>query len=70
MLDKQLARGLLPLVNTFNDDLAAYAEYRITKLHLELENCSDFNRSLQIQGQIRELRRLISLREEVIQDAK
>jgi len=70
MLPKERARGLLPLVNTYNDELVEYATYRISTLYHELETTQDFNRLMQIQGQIRELRQLLSLRDKVIQDAK
>lgn len=70
MLDKYLARNLIPLVNTNNDALLEYAMYRLGFLRNELETLVEINDILRIQGQIKELRRLITLRDEVLEDAK
>jgi len=72
MLTKQLARGLLPLVNTQtnNDVLCEYATYRIGVIQKELETSVDINTILRLQGQIKELRRLLDLKAEAVQDAK
>lgn len=70
MLDKYLARNLIPLVNVNNDALLEYAMYRLGILRNELETLIEINDILRIQGQIKELRRLITLRDEVLEDAK
>ncbi len=70
-MDKQLARQLLILVNTYNDLLKLYAENRIKLIHEQMENSvnkpEDFYR---MQGKIIELRRLLTLREEIIKEAE
>jgi len=70
-MDKQLARQLLILVNTYNDLLKLYAENRIKLIHEQMENSTnkpeDFYR---MQGKIIELRRLLTLREEIIKEAE
>lgn len=71
MLDKQLARNLLPLVNSaLNEDLIEYANYRIKILNTTLENSVEINDILRVQGQIKELRRLLTLKVEAIEDAQ
>jgi hypothetical protein len=70
MLDKYVARNLIPLVNTNNDALLEYAMYRLGILRNELETLVEINDILRIQGQIKELRRLITWRDEVLEDAK
>lgn len=70
MLDKYLARNLIPLVNLNNDALLEYAMYRLAILRNELETLVEINDILRIQGQIKELRRLITLKDEVLEDSK
>lgn len=71
MLTKEIARGLLPLVNTtLNDTLLAYANYRIGVAQKELETSVDLHTILRLQGQIKELRRILDLKAEAVQDAK
>lgn len=70
MLDKYLARNLIPLVNVNNDALSEYALYRLSLLRNELETLVEINDILRIQGQIKEIRRLLTLRDEVLEDAK
>lgn len=70
MLDKYLARSLIPVVNTNNDALIEYANYRIDMLRHDLETLVEINDILRIQGQIKEIRRLLTLRDEVLHDAK
>ncbi len=70
-MDKKLAKQLLILVNTHNDLLKLYAENRIHLIHEQMENSGnkpeDFYR---MQGKIVELRRLLTLREEIIKEAE
>lgn len=68
MLDKDLAKKLYVMVNSFQEELAEYATDRINTLHKLLEIETDTTSLYQLQGQIKELRRLLTLRQEVIQD--
>tara|TARA_B100000963_G_scaffold119367_1_gene103974 strand:+ start:2751 stop:2966 length:216 start_codon:yes stop_codon:yes gene_type:complete len=71
-MKKEIYRSLLPLVNEKDmmDRLKEYANSRITYFHhiLELEKNPD--RVLGIQGAIAELRRINTLREEVIKGSE
>lgn len=71
MIDKQIARKLLPLVNDPVDMklIGEYITFRLDLLRLDLENATDMNSILRTQGQIKELKRLLNLRDEVLQDA-
>lgn len=69
---KQFYRSLLPLVNDKDqlDRIKAYADTRI-ELHRDLlEKQKDPNRILEIQGAIAELRRISTLRDEVIKGSE
>lgn len=70
-LTGKIARDILPLVNDPHsfDLLVEYAEYRISELHKILETTNQLELGV-IQGQIKELRRLISLRDEALTDSK
>jgi hypothetical protein len=69
-MDKLLAKELLILVNHNNDLLEKYAMSRISTLHKQLENTKEIEAIYKIQGQIAEIRKLLTLREEVIQKAE
>lgn len=69
-LPKELARDILPLVNSdSNDMLIQYVNYRIEQLHKELENVQQ-DRLGYVQGSIAEIKKLLTLREQVQTDAK
>lgn len=72
-MNKEDWRKLLPLVNDYQDMeiLIHYANKRIEQLHKDLESpgCT-LDQVRLIQGAIRELRRLMTLREEAISGAK
>ena len=69
---KQFYRSLLPLVNDKDqlDRLKAYADTRIEQHRDLLEKQKDPNRILEIQGAIAELRRISTLRDEVIKGSE
>lgn len=66
-MDQKQYRQLLPLVNDKDqmDRLRAYATNRIEAMRDQLEKISDVDQIRLIQGSIRELRRIYTLREEV-----
>lgn len=66
------ARKLLSLVNGKQnmDRLETYVGDRLNYLHLQLEQCKGEADMYAIQGQIREVRRLLTLREEAQQRAE
>ena len=68
----EVAKKLLPLVNTKNttDALELYMEERVKDAQKTLEQSTDIVTSHMAQGAIRELRRLTSLRSEVISKAE
>tara|TARA_R100001443_G_C3212795_1_gene143873 strand:- start:184 stop:405 length:222 start_codon:yes stop_codon:yes gene_type:complete len=69
---KEVAKKLLKLVNVKSntDLLELYMESRINILHKQMEQLPDMNDVRQAQGAIKELRRLQTLRDEVIAGAK
>lgn len=71
-MDRDTARLLLPLVNEREqlDRLIAYADARIEQHRNNLEKQKDRDRILELQGAIAELRRFVSLRDEVIKGAE
>ena len=72
MLDKQQYRDLLPLVNdkAIMELLEVYAKARIELRRDQLETSKDLQRISEIQGALAELRRIKTLRDEVIEGAK
>lgn len=65
-MDKEIARLLVPLVPKSNDDLfEIYVNSRVNYLHRQLETLSEVNEIMKVQGQIKEVRRLLTLREEI-----
>jgi len=69
---KEVAKQLLPLVNVKKntDILEAYMEYRVSELHKLLEQHEDIYKINKAQGAIQEIRRLKTLRDEVIARAE
>jgi len=67
----EIAKKLLPLVNVKRnlDALEMYMESRITDMHRNMEQGDDMKAMYQAQGAIKELRRLRTLRDEVISKA-
>ena len=67
----EIAKKLLPLVNVKRnlDALEIYMESRITDMHRNMEQGDDMKAMYQAQGAIQELRRLRTLRDEVISKA-
>ncbi len=72
IMDKQLYRSLLLLVNDNDtmDRVHAYVDARIEVLRDQLETTTSNDRIPALQGAIRELRRLKTLRDEVIKGAE
>lgn len=71
-MDKLLYRTLLPLVNDKDSYtiLVEYSEARISTLLHQISTEPDMDKVKSIQGAIRELRRIKTLRDEVIAGAK
>ena len=71
-MDKELARSLLLLVNepASREALNMYQNHRLQLLRTQLESTQTFEETARIQGQIKELRRLETLREEVTKAAE
>jgi len=71
-MDKQTYRDLLPLVNdkAAMELLELYARARIELRRDQLEQTLHPDRFKSTQGSIAELRRLLTLRDEVIEGAK
>lgn len=72
MLQDNTVRKLLPMVNNKQNEerLAAYVSDRVSYLHKQLEQCTNAEDMRLIQGAIKEIRRLTTLREEITQMAK
>jgi len=66
------ARKLLALVNGKQnmERLETYVDDRLNYLHLQLEQCQAESEMYAIQGQIREVRRLLTLKDEAQQKAE
>jgi len=71
-MDKQFIRSLLPLVNdkTSMDLLQTYADARIIQHLNQMSMEKDMERVKRIQGAVAELRRITTLRDEIITGAK
>ena len=65
-MDKQLAIRLTHLVSTQTDPLKEYVDWRVERLHASLEMAKTLEELNSIQGQLREVRRLLHLRDEVL----
>lgn len=68
----EIAKKLLPLINTKKntDALQLYAVDRIEFIHRQLEIATSWDEVKELQGQAKETRRLLSLRDEVEQRAR
>jgi len=68
----EVARKMLPLVNVKqnNERLAHYVDWRISYLHAQLEQCQTADDMKTLQGQLKEVRRLLTLQDEANQAAK
>jgi hypothetical protein len=66
------ARKLLALVNGKQnmERIETYVEDRLNFLHQQLEQCPSESEMHLLQGQIREVRRLLTLKEEAVQKAE
>ena len=69
---KEVAKKLLKLVNVKSntDLLEFYAKERVQILYRQMEQLASVDEILQIQGAIREIKRLTTIRDEVIEKAK
>jgi len=69
---KEVAKQLLPIVNVKKntDALEVYMNHRIDELHKLLEQHEDIYNINKAQGAIQEVRRLKTLRDEVIARAE
>lgn len=72
MITVSTAKKLLPLVNNKQnvDRIDAYVTDRVSYLHKQLEQAGSFDEVLKIQGQIKEVRRLNTLKDEAVREAK
>lgn len=72
MITVATAKKLLPMVNNNQnvDRINAYVTDRVAYLHKQLEQAASFDEVLKLQGQIKEARRLITLKDEAVQEAK
>jgi hypothetical protein len=72
MITTDTARKLLSLVNSKQniDRLSAYVADRLVFLHRELENKDNPTDIYRLQGQIKEVKRLLTLREEATQKGR
>ena len=72
MLKDDTVRKLLPMVNNKQneDRIAAYVSDRISYLYTQMEQCTTVEELKTLQGQIKEVRRLDTLRDEVTQRVK
>jgi|TARA_R110002074_G_scaffold199189_1_gene366915 hypothetical protein len=71
-MDKQFIRSLLPLVNdkASMDLLQTYADARISQHLTQMSMETDMERVKRIQGAVAELRRISTLRDEIITGAE
>ena len=71
-MKKEVAKKLLKLVNVKSntDLLEFYAKERVQILYSQMEQLASVDEIRQIQGAIREIKRLTTIRDEVIEKAK
>ena len=69
---KEVAKKLLKLVNVKSntDLLEFYAKERVQILYRQIEQLASVDEIRQIQGAIREIKRLTTIRDEVIEKSK
>lgn len=67
-----VAKKLLPLVNVNKhlDAVQGYALERVNFLHRQLEIATSFEEVRELQGSLKEARRLLTIREEAQQEAR
>ena len=69
-LPKDIARDLLPIVNNAEyETIYIYVNYRIEQLRKEMETVSPDGLK-NLQGALSEIKKLLTLREQVQQDSK
>lgn len=62
----ETAKKLSGWINKQNDkDIQLYVEERVSLLHKQLELAENFEAVLKIQGQIKEVKRLLTLKNEI-----
>jgi|TARA_Y100001937_G_scaffold31383_1_gene44945 hypothetical protein len=71
-MKKEVAKKLLKLVNVKSntDLLEFYAKERVQILYRQMEQLVNIDEIRQIQGAIREIKRLTTIRDEVVEKAK
>ena len=69
---KEIAKKLVPLVDSkkSSDLLEVYMNHRVEELHKLLEQHEDIHNIAKAQGAIQEIRRLKTLRDEVLAKAE
>lgn len=71
-MNSQLARDIFPVLGTSAATRAhkSYVEERLSFLHGQLETAPDQKALYSLQGEIREAKRLLTLRDEIVSAAK
>mgnify|MGYP001573253828 CR=1 FL=1 len=71
-MDKKQAKSLSPLINNKEamDALVAYADIRMNTCRAYLETAPNWEVVKELQGSIKELRRFMTLRDEVLKKAE
>jgi hypothetical protein len=71
-MDRQFYRSILLLVNQKDsyEMLQSYVDKRIEISRIQLETCMDEHKIRMLQGQIAELKRFRTLRDEVVKGAE
>lgn len=71
-MSPSVAKKLLPLVNVNKhlDAVHGYALERVDFLHRQLEIATSFEEVRELQGSLKEARRLLTIREEAQQEAR
>jgi hypothetical protein len=71
-MDKKQAKSLSPLINNKEalDALVAYAEIRMDSCRTYLETAQTWEAVKELQGAVKELRRFMTLRDEVLKKAE
>jgi len=72
MIRRDIANVLRDIANNKGlcDMLIAYAEFRVSQIHTSLDNTNDTNTVFRNQGAIAEVKRLATLREEILAGLK
>lgn len=70
-MKQETAKKLLPWVQKSNEKFFLfYVEERLDFLRKVLEVCSDQNEIFRLQGQIKEVKRLLTIRDEITEKSK